>query len=54
MFFCSSRIRTLVAMATFSSYRLIMEKEEIVNILSYWRYLDFLHKCLLSSPLRFV
>ena len=31
MFFCSSRIRTLVAMATFSSHRLIMGKEEIDN-----------------------
>ena len=30
MFFCSSRIRTLVAMVTNSSYRLIMGKEEIV------------------------
>ena len=29
MFFCSSRIRTLVAMATFSSHILIMGKEEI-------------------------
>ena len=28
---CSSRIRTLVAMATFSSDRLIMGKEEIDN-----------------------
>ena len=31
MFFCSSRIRTLVAMATYSSHRLIMGKEEIDN-----------------------
>ena len=30
-FFCSSRIRTQVAMATFSSHRLIMGKEEIDN-----------------------
>ena len=30
MFFRSSRIRTLVAMVTNSSYRLIMGKEEIV------------------------
>ena len=35
--FCSSRIRTLVAMATFSSHRLIMGKEEIDN---YWGYLE--------------
>ena len=27
--FCSSRIRTLVAMATFSSHRIKMGKEEI-------------------------
>ena len=31
MFFCSGRIRTLVAMATYSSHRLIMGKEEIDN-----------------------
>ena len=30
MFFRSSRMRTLVAMVTNSSYRLIMGKEEIV------------------------
>ena len=30
MFFHSSRIRTLVAMVTNSSYRLIMGKEDIV------------------------
>ena len=29
--FCSSRIRTLVAMATYSSHRLKMGKEEIDN-----------------------
>ena len=29
--FCSNRIRTLVAMATYSSHRLIMGKEEIDN-----------------------
>ena len=33
MFFCSSRLRTLVAMATFSSLRLIMGKEEIDNFI---------------------
>ena len=27
--FCSNRIKTLVAMATYSSHRLIMGKEEI-------------------------
>ena len=40
--FRSGRIRTLVAMATYSSHRLIMEKEEIDNFfLSHWGYLDF-------------
>ena len=43
-------------MATYSSRRLIMGKEEIDNFfLSHWGYLDFfLQKCLLSSPLRFI
>ena len=51
--FYSNRIRTLVAMATYSSHRLIMGKEEIdIFFLSHGGYLDFfLHKCLLSSPL---
>ena len=41
LFFCSSRIRILVAMATYSSYRLIMEKVEIDKfLLSHWRYLN--------------
>ena len=35
MFFRSSRIRTLVAMVTNSSYRLIMGKEEIVFSVSF-------------------
>ena len=56
MFFCSSRIKTLVAMATFSSHRLIMEKEEIDNFFcligDIWK--KKLQKCLLSSPLRFI
>ena len=46
MCFCSSRIRTLVAMATFSSHRLIMGKEEIDNFLYwgyYWGYFDFFY-----------
>ena len=34
MFFYSNRIRTLVAMATYSSHRLIMGKEEIDNFFS--------------------
>ena len=56
MLFYSNWIRTLVAMATYSSCRLIMGKEEIDNFfLSHWGYLDFfLHKYLFSSPLRFI
>ena len=43
-------------MATYSSHRLIIGKEEIDNFfLSHWGYLEFfLQKCLLSSPLRFI
>ena len=41
MFFCSSRIRTLVAMATYSSHRLMIGKEEIDNFVCHWGYLDF-------------
>ena len=40
--FYSDRIRTLVAMATFSSHRLMMGKEEIGIILSHWGYLGFI------------
>ena len=56
MFFCSGRIRTLVATATYSSHRLLMGKEEIDNFFpSHWGYLEFfLQKCLLSCPLRFI
>ena len=54
--FCSNRIRTLVAMATSSSHRLIMGKEEIQDffclIEDIWIF--FLQKYLLSSPLRFI
>ena len=54
--FYSGRIRTLVAMATYSSHRLIMGKEEIQDFFCLigdsWNF--FLQKCLLSSPLRFV
>ena len=43
-------------MATYSSHRLIMGKEEIDNffclIWDIWNF--FLQKCLLSSPLRFI
>ena len=42
MLFYSGRIRTLVAMATYSSHRLIMGKVEMcIFFLSQWRYLDF-------------
>ena len=54
--FYYGRIRTLVAMATYSSHRLIMGKEEIDNffcLIGYiWNF--FLQKCLFSSPLRFI
>ena len=41
MFYYSNRIRTLVAMATYSSHRLIMGKEEIDNFfLSHLGYLE--------------
>ena len=49
-------MRTLVAMATYSSNRLIMGKEEIQDFFCLigdsWNF--FLQTCLLSSPLRFV
>ena len=52
MCFCSGRIRTLVAMATYSSHRLIMGKVEIDSFfLPQQGYLDFLQKCLLRCPL---
>ena len=43
-------------MATYSSHRLIMGKEEIDNFFClFWGYLEFFsQKCLLSSPLRFI
>ena len=54
--FYSGRIRTLVAMATNSSHRLIMGKEEIDNFFcligDIWNF--FLQKCLLSSSLHFI
>ena len=56
VFFCSGRIRTLVAMTTYSSHRLIMGKEEIDNFFcligDIWNI--FLKKCLLSSALCFI
>ena len=40
--FCFDQIRTLVAMATYASHRLIMEKSENCQfLLSCWRYLNF-------------
>ena len=49
-------MRTLVAMATYSSHRLIMGKEEIDNFFcligDIWNF--FVQKCLLSSPLHFI
>ena len=43
-------------MATYSSHRLIMGKEEIDNFfcLIWDIWIFFLQKCLLSSPLRFI
>ena len=39
---CFDRIRTLVAMATYASHRLIMEQSENCQfLLSSWRYLNF-------------
>ena len=53
--FCSVRIRTLVAIATYSSQRLIMGKEEIDNFFCLigdnWIKVQ---KCLLRSPLHFI
>ena len=56
MFFYSGRIRTLVAMATYSSHRLIMGKVEICIFfcLNGDIWIFFLQKCLLSSPLCFI
>ena len=56
MFFYSSRIRTLVAMATYSFHRLIMGKVEIGDF--YFLIGDnrilFLQKCLLNSSSHFI
>ena len=55
MFFYSNQIKTMVAMATYSSHRLIMGKEEIDNFfVSLGIFLFFSKKCLLSSPLRLI
>ena len=53
--FCSSQIRTLVAMATFSFHRLIMKKVKICyfcSLIGDIRIL-FIEKCLLSNALCF-
>ena len=52
----SGRMRTLVAMATYSSHRLIMGKVEICIFFSVSMEIFgyFLQKCLLSSPLCFI
>ena len=43
--FYSSMIRPLVAMATYSSHRFIMGKEEIdIFFLSHWGYFDFFYR----------
>ena len=56
MFLYSNRIRTLVAMVTYSSHRLKMGKEEIDKFFcligDIWNC--FLQICLLSSPLGFI
>ena len=55
MFLYSGRIRTLVAMATYSFHRLIMGREEVDILLSHWRYLNFFSQIyLLSSHPSFV
>ena len=51
----SSRIRTVVAMATYISHRLIIGKEEIGHFI--FLIVDicvFIQKYLFSSPLRFI
>ena len=53
--FCSGRIRTVVAMATYSSHRLMMGKEEIDHF--FFLIVDiciFLQKFSFSSSLRFI
>ena len=54
--FCSGRIRTPAAMATYSSHRLIMGEKGKLTIfsVSLGIFDDFLQKCLLSKPLRFI
>ena len=54
--FYSGRIRTLVAMATYSSHRLIMGKEEIDNFFCLIGDISnfFLQKRLFGSPACFI
>ena len=56
MFFYSGRIRTLVAMSTYSFHRLIMGKVEIGNLycLIGDNRILFLQKCLLNSSPHFI
>ena len=54
--FYYGKIRTLVAMATYSFHRLKMGKMEIGNFYSHWGYnrILFLQKCLLNSSSHFI
>ena len=52
--FCSNRIRTLVAMATYYSHRLIMGKVDLQFFCLNGDIWIFLQKCLLSNPLHFI
>ena len=56
VFFYSGRIRTLIAMATYSFHRIIMGKVEIVNFycLIWDNIILFLQKCLLNSSPHFI
>ena len=45
LFFCSDPVRTLVAMATYTSHTLILEKRGNCKfLLSHWRYLSFIFR----------
>ena len=53
--FCSGRIRTVVAMASHSSHRLLMEKWKLIIVcVSIKIFGCFKKECLLSFPLRFI
>ena len=54
-FFYSGRIRTHVAMASYSFHIIIMEKAEMaISAVSFGIFENNLQKCLLSSPPRFI